>query len=137
MSETSPTSHGGWQMHLEATLTSTTGRDGAAGREVVAYLEDLSHALLTVPERAFSDALQLLNEARAAGRRVYVMGNGGSAAIASQFVCNFAKTAQADGARPIRAFALTDNTPALTAWANDTEYRLVFARQIAALAEPG
>jgi D-sedoheptulose 7-phosphate isomerase len=77
--------------------------------------------------------LDLLLRARASGNRVYVMGNGGSAAIASQFVCNFSKTAQLTGYRPLRSFALVDNTPSLTAWSNDVEYPEVFARQLRAL----
>jgi D-sedoheptulose 7-phosphate isomerase len=63
------------------------------------------------------------------------MGNGGSAAIASQFVCNFSKTAHVEGQRPIRSFALGDNIPSLTAWSNDVAYGEAFARQVAALVE--
>jgi D-sedoheptulose 7-phosphate isomerase len=74
--------------------------------------------------------------AQATGHRVYIMGNGGSAAIASQFVCNFSKTAQIEGQRALRSFALVDNTPILTAWSNDAAYGEAFARQITALVEP-
>jgi phosphoheptose isomerase len=109
------------------------------GRAVAAvdYLEALGDVLHSVSNEVLERTLEVLLEARAAGRRIYVMGNGGSAAIASQFVCNLVKTAQAPGQRPIRAFALTDNTPSLTAWANDTAYERVFEQQIIALVEPG
>jgi D-sedoheptulose 7-phosphate isomerase len=101
------------------------------------YLEALGDVLQSVSTELLERTLEVLLEARATGRRVYVMGNGGSAAIASQFVCNLVKTAQVPGQRPIRAFALTDNTPSLTAWANDTAYEQVFGQQIRALVEPG
>jgi D-sedoheptulose 7-phosphate isomerase len=65
------------------------------------------------------------------------MGNGGSAATASHFACDLVKTAQVPGLTPLRVFALTDNTPLLTAWANDSSYEDAFAAQITALVEPG
>lgn len=109
----------------------------SASHEPLHYLNSLAEVLQEVPEEPLAQALELLLGAQATGHRVYVMGNGGSAAIASQFVCNFSKTAQVAGHKAIRAFAITDNTPSLTAWANDTEYAKVFASQIQALVEPG
>jgi D-sedoheptulose 7-phosphate isomerase len=101
------------------------------------YLDTLGDVVRSVPREPLERALGLLLDARTDGRRVYVMGNGGSAAIASQFVCNLVKTAQGVDSPPLRAFALTDNIPSLTAWANDTAYDQIFAQQIRALAEPG
>jgi len=37
----------------------------------------------------------------------------------------------------MKAFALTDNTPLLTAWANDTAYENIFAEQLENYLEPG
>jgi D-sedoheptulose 7-phosphate isomerase len=102
----------------------------------VCYLDKLAEVVRAVPHEPLERAIGLLLEARACGRRVYVMGNGGSAAIASQLVCNLTKTAHVPGCQPLRAFALTDNIPMLTAWANDTEYAQIFSRQIRALVEP-
>jgi D-sedoheptulose 7-phosphate isomerase len=103
----------------------------------VGYLEELGDVLHSVSNEVLERTLEVLLQARADGRRIYVMGNGGSAAIASQFVCNLVKTAQVPGQRPMRAFALIDNMPSLTAWANDTAYAQVFEQQITALVEPG
>jgi D-sedoheptulose 7-phosphate isomerase len=64
------------------------------------------------------------------------MGNGGSSATASHLVSDLVKTAHVAGLAPLRAFALTDNTPLLTAWSNDASYDRCFAEQIAALVEP-
>jgi D-sedoheptulose 7-phosphate isomerase len=111
--------------------------DAPTAMPALAYLELLAEVVQSVPREPLERALELLLEAQMLGRRIYVMGNGGSASIASQFVCNFAKTATVDGVPPMRAFALTDNTPSLTAWANDFGYDQIFAGQIAALVEPG
>ncbi|MER3404974.1 MAG: phosphoheptose isomerase, partial [Chloroflexota bacterium] len=43
----------------------------------------------------------------------------------------------APGRPRVRALALTDNVPLLTAWANDSAYSDVFAEQLENLVEPG
>jgi phosphoheptose isomerase len=99
------------------------------------YLEDLAHVLAQVPGAALGRAIQMLLDARASGHRVYVMGNGGSSSTASHFVCDLVKTAHISGFEPLRVFSLTDNTPMLTAWSNDSAYEDCFSRQIEALVE--
>jgi phosphoheptose isomerase len=70
------------------------------------------------------------------GRTVLVCGNGGSAAdaqhLAAELVCRVRRQRRA-----LAAVALTTDTSALTAIANDYGYEQVFARQVAALAHPG
>lgn len=106
---------------------------GAAKR----YLERLAKILPLMSSEALGRTVSLLLQARRNGKRVYVMGNGGSATTASHFVCDLMKTAQVAGSAPLRAFALTDNTPLLTAWANDSDFSRVFAEQVLALVERG
>jgi D-sedoheptulose 7-phosphate isomerase len=101
------------------------------------YLASVARATQLVPTDPLHRVIGLIIELRAAGRRIYVMGNGGSAANASHFVCDLVKTTQVDGVPGVRAYALTDNTPTLTAWANDHAYEYIFAEQIVALVEPG
>jgi D-sedoheptulose 7-phosphate isomerase len=101
------------------------------------YFLDLAEVLERVPTVAVARAIDLLLHARATGRRVYVIGNGGSAATASHFVCDLTKTARLGGMAPLRAFALADNGALVTAWANDTSYENVFAEQLAGVLEAG
>jgi len=67
------------------------------------------------------------------GGQVFIIGNGGSAATASHMACDLSKTIlglnTATGHR-FRVMALTDNTPLITAWANDVSYECVFAEQL-------
>lgn len=80
--------------------------------------------------------VELLDKARTEAKRVFIFGNGGSAATASHFVADLCKGA-ISGCKPrIKAFALTDNVPVLTAWANDTAYENVFAEQLENFVEP-
>jgi len=81
-------------------------------------------------------AIDLVAEALAGGRKVLLFGNGGSAAdaqhIAAEFVGRFLRERRA-----LPAIALTTDTSALTAIANDYGYDDVFARQVRALGTAG
>jgi D-sedoheptulose 7-phosphate isomerase len=70
------------------------------------------------------------------GGKIFVCGNGGSAADAGHFagelVGRFARERRA-----LPALALGADTPLMTALANDYGYETVFARQIQALAKAG
>lgn len=78
----------------------------------------------------------LIVKTLAAGNKVLLCGNGGSAAdaqhIAAELVGRYEK--QRDS---FPAIALTTDTSALTALSNDYGYDQVFARQIQGLASPG
>ncbi len=69
-------------------------------------------------------------------RRVYLMGNGGSAAdaqhIAGELIGRFKINR-----RPLPAIAITTDTSVITALANDFGYDTCFSRQIEALAASG
>jgi D-sedoheptulose 7-phosphate isomerase len=72
------------------------------------------------------------------GRKVYLLGNGGSASLASHFACDLAKGTVTAGEprRRFQAISLTDNIALLTAWANDTSYDQVFAEQLRNVVRP-
>ncbi len=67
---------------------------------------------------------------------VFILGNGGSATLATHVACDLGKNVASTGKR-IRAISLTDNVAMLTAWANDTSYELVFAEQLRNLVRAG
>ena len=75
-------------------------------------------------------------EARAAGRQVFVMGNGGSAAIASHIATDLCKTAAVPGAPLVKCISLTDNVPYITAIGNDLSFDRIFSRQLENLLKP-
>lgn len=114
-------------------------RNAAQARQVVnaqamsdvsAYLADLSQVLTALPREPLAQIAQLLIDAAREERTVFIFGNGGSAATASHLVCDLAKTASMPGLPRLRALALTDNVPLLTAWGNDASYDVVFAEQL-------
>src|SRR5260370_38733754 len=81
--------------------------------------------------------LRLLEEAYLNGRRIFIMGNGGSAATASHFALDLAKNTIVPGAPRLKAISLTDHVPLITAWSNDTAYEHIFAEQLENPVEPG
>jgi D-sedoheptulose 7-phosphate isomerase len=106
-------------------------------RGVEEYLGDIAATISLLPKRRIMAVIGALHAARLASRSIFVMGNGGSSATASHFACDLAKGTIAPGLPRVKAIALTDNVPLLTAWANDTAYENIFAGQLVNLANPG
>ncbi len=94
------------------------------------YLTDISTSLARLPVEAITQVIDVLEEARERGRSVFIFGNGGSAATASHFAGDLAKGAICPGKHRLKAFALTDHVPLLSAWANDSAYEHVFSEQL-------
>jgi D-sedoheptulose 7-phosphate isomerase len=87
-------------------------------------------------ESQFEETLAIWESAIRAGGKLLLFGNGGSAADAQHVAAELVIRYKAD--RPaIAAIALTTDTSALTACANDLGFDMVFARQVEALARPG
>jgi D-sedoheptulose 7-phosphate isomerase len=70
------------------------------------------------------------------GRKLFFMGNGGSAADAQHLAAEFTGRYRNER-KPLPAIALTVNTSSLTAIGNDYSFEVVFARQLAALGAEG
>jgi D-sedoheptulose 7-phosphate isomerase len=71
-----------------------------------------------------------------AGHKVLVFGNGGSAAEAQHFAAELVNRFLTER-RAIPAIALTTDTAALTAIANDRSFEMIFSRQIEAFGDKG
>jgi D-sedoheptulose 7-phosphate isomerase len=101
------------------------------------YLDEIGRILQNLPQAEIARTIDILTQARAEGRRIFVMGNGGSAAMASHFACDLGKGTVREGKTRFKVISLNDNVPLLTAYANDFGYETVFAEPLASLAEPG
>lgn len=101
------------------------------------YLHSLSRALSELDLDAVDRIGSRLWQAYADGRRIFIIGNGGSAATASHMACDLAKGATVPGKPRVRAMSLTDNVAHMTAIGNDIGYEKVFTEQLANLAEAG
>jgi len=101
------------------------------------YKAQVLEAIETIELDKVSQAIDLFGEARANRRRIFVCGNGGSAATASHFACDIVKGASYERESRFRIIALTDQVSTLTAYANDVSYDAVFVEQLKNFAEPG
>jgi D-sedoheptulose 7-phosphate isomerase len=103
------------------------------------YLSDFSDLLRKVEAKEVDTLVAALEEAYRDERFVFVIGNGGSGANASHLCEDLAKGTVSDFDRQkrLKIMSLTDNTPAILAWANDAGYDRVFVEQLKNFAQPG
>lgn len=103
---------------------------------VVSYIDELKNTLDLLPEDRIQEVIELLREARLAGRQVFIMGNGGSASTATHFVCDLGKNTRSPHLPNFRVIGLSDNMAIFSALANDEGYENVFAQQLASFVQP-
>lgn len=94
------------------------------------YLALEIEILKKLDEEQINAALNLLDETRQKKGRIYICGNGGSAATASHFQNDFNKGVSEYIDVPFRFHCLNDNVATLMAIANDIGYEEVFRFQL-------
>jgi len=112
------------------------GLNGTAQAFAETYLQRSADVLRLIPAVELAEVIAELAAARAERRRVFICGNGGSAATASHFAAGLGKEGSGGQTHRFRTLALTDNVAWLTSLANDTDYTQVFVEQLKNHAEP-
>jgi len=101
------------------------------------YLKTMSSAF----DAAAAEATKLLavqiDKIRSQKGRVFLCGNGGSAANANHWANDLIYGAAKGGRGGVRAHSLSANTSVLMCLANDTGYENIFSGQLEVLASPG
>lgn len=119
-------------MHIETEIQTVLSKKIASN-----YLNAFKVLLKQFDLNAIERIVKHLVVARDSGARIYVAGNGGSAATASHLANDLGKATKSSGCAPIKVLCLNDNVPWLTALANDEGYERVFAGQIENFANAG
>lgn len=101
------------------------------------YLERQKKMLETLPTSNVLELVDLFRKTLDNDKRIFVFGNGGSAANASHFVTDLGKGASDKTYRRFKCIALTDNAAWITAIGNDYSYEEIFVRQLMNLASAG
>jgi len=101
------------------------------------YFDHVVETIAKLPVPVIDRIVETLLTAYQSGRRVYLFGNGGSAALASHFACDLGKGAANGSDRRFQVVAFTDNVPLITAWANDARYEDIFAEQLINFVQAG
>jgi D-sedoheptulose 7-phosphate isomerase len=101
-------------------------------------VQEHEQALAAVRQLAtpIQKATELLSKVLDTGNKIFLCGNGGSAAdcqhLAAEFTGRFTKDR-----KPLAALALSTDTSALTCISNDYSFEDVFSRQLQGLGRPG
>ncbi len=85
---------------------------------------------------AINSCARIIVETLESGKKILLCGNGGSAADAQHIAAEFVGRYETER-RAFPAIALTTDTSALTALANDYDFERIFSRQVEALASEG
>jgi len=97
------------------------------------YIEEVK-GILTRMEKdlppKMREIVAALVKARNGRKRIYTLGNGGSASTASHMASDLNKGASRHDAPRFRAVALTDSIPSMLAWGNDSSYDDIFVEQL-------
>jgi len=97
------------------------------------YIAKQKAALDSIPPDAVARLIEKLRQAHREDRQIFVFGNGGSAAIAT----DLGKGASDKLGKRFRVLSLNDNVSWMTALGNDYSYADVFASQLQNYGRPG
>ena len=111
---------------------SLSGQDYA--KHYVSYLSEL---LFNLDFEAIKRVIEVFQKARANGKTIFLVGNGGSAATCSHFAEDLAYGTRVEGKEPFKALSLAGNIAYMTAIANDEGYENIFVEQLKNLFKEG
>ncbi|WP_426624808.1 SIS domain-containing protein [Leifsonia sp. McL0607] len=114
---------------IPGSLPARTAPTPVTGAVLGAYFDDLREVVDRIDVDAFAAAADVIIAAILDERRVFIAGNGGSAATASHMANDWAAGATDAGSYPI-IMCLADNVSSVTATANDLDFDDVFGLQV-------
>lgn len=101
------------------------------------YIKDLNECLQELSTQGIEQIADIIIGAWKEGKRIFIIGNGGSAATASHFARDLQIGTAAEGKPRLKAISLTDNVVFITALANDLNYSSIFKEQLIGQMEAG
>ncbi len=99
-------------------------------KDIRTYLEEERRVIANLDVEEISKVMNILEKTRLSGDRVFICGNGGSAATASHFTCDFNKGISYSQKVKYNFECLNDNVPMMMAIANDIGYEDVFSEPL-------
>ena len=94
------------------------------------YMSDYKKAVENIPLDSVYKLIERFARANTERKQIFVFGNGGSAANASHFVNDMAKSASDVLPDRFKCLSLNENMSLITAISNDYAYKDIFRRQI-------
>lgn len=90
------------------------------------YLNKEIEVIKRIDIESINTIMNILENARIMDKKIYICGNGGSAATASHYCCDFNKGVSETLEKKYNMECLSDNIPGLMAVANDMGYKEIF-----------
>lgn len=106
-------------------------------KDIKAYFNKLKQTVDKVSIDELNVLLNVLVKGKDEGRTIFIMGNGGSSATASHYVCDFNKGISLNQQNKFRLICLNDNIPSLMAYANDISFDDIFVGQLKSYFQKG
>ncbi|MBO6087237.1 SIS domain-containing protein [bacterium] len=94
------------------------------------YFDVMKNCIDNLDRTELEVFINTLLKARDNGHKIFTMGNGGSAAAASHFCCDFNKGMSYGQDKKFQMICLNDNVATMTAYANDVSYDNIFVEQL-------
>ncbi len=105
-------------------------RDVRAREFASGYIDDLHRLLKSVEPSVFDRVVEEFERTRTAGSTIYLIGNGGSASIASHMANDMGVGIRCEGVKPLKIMSLADNVSTISAIGNDMGYEATFIEQL-------
>lgn len=102
------------------------------------YLYEVKRCLDNLDVASVSYAVNMLKKAFEKNKKIFIMGNGGSASTASHMACDLGKGTISDpesNEKRIKIISLSENTALITALGNDMSFKNIFIEQLKNLLE--
>ena len=99
------------------------------------YFEDLNRSKKKIDTGNLRNIIKIITSNYKKKKKIFVCGNGGSAAIANHFECDHKKILSETNKINPRIISLCSNNPLITAISNDISYNEVFKKQLEYLAD--
>ncbi len=94
--------------------------------QIIKYIQMEKEVLDSLNCEEINEVMNVLENARLKGKRIFICGNGGSASTASHLECDFNKGISYDQPIKYDIECLSDNVPMMMAIANDIGYDDIF-----------
>lgn len=99
-------------------------------KDITAYFKKLKETIDKISIDDLDKLINILVNAKEEGKIIFIMGNGGSSATASHYVCDFNKGVSLGQEKKFKFICLNDNIPSLMAYANDFSFEDIFINQL-------
>lgn len=98
--------------------------------DIKKYLEKEIDVIKSLDIAVIERIMYLITASKENGNSIFICGNGGSAATASHYCCDFNKGVSGLDSKNTNFICLSDNIPTMMAIANDISYDEIFSYQL-------